>query len=284
MTSDPSVVLASIRGRVLLAMLAFSLAAPFVALLFVWPEYLDTWDMPLEDAVLGLSLYLLLAGLLGAAGLRAGWARRFSLGAKPGRRQGLGYVLLGIPLIGVAIFSMYLLYLPLSLVEPEFVAFWLLNSPPLIWWRGDPEALLANGLNALMLVVVAPVMEEVFFRGFLLHRWRLKYGDRRAVIFSSLIFAILHVDILGGMVFGVVVSLIAMRTGSLIGPILAHGANNAIALAVVLVGTALHGGVPATSLEGFQAHWWLAPLGALVGIPWLLWFCRPLLRPEPDTA
>ncbi len=284
MTSDLSAILASIRGRVLLAMLVVSVAAPFFAAPLIWPEYEDTWETPLEDAVLGLSLYLLLAALIGAAGLRAGWARRFSLGARPGRREGLGYVLLAVPLIGVAILSIYVIYLPLSLVEPELVAWWLFESPPLIWWRGDPEALLANGLNVLTLVLVAPVMEEIFFRGFLLHRWRVAYGDRRAVVFSSLLFAILHVDILGGMVFGVVLSLIAIRTRSLIGPILAHAANNTIVLLLLLVETAVHGGAPETSLEEFHAYWWLAPLGAVVGIPWLLWFSRRLLRPAPESA
>ncbi len=281
--SGPSPFFATIRGRSLLGMLLLAFVAPVVGAGLFWPQWLEVAAAPLPDAVLGLISYGLLVVLLWNACRKAGVVYRLSPNTWPSRRQVWAYILLGIPLIAIAILGLYILYLPLSYVFPDFVVEWVLDAPPLIWWSGDPETLIASSINAIVLVIVAPVVEEVFFRGFLLSRWRQKYGVRRAVVLSSVVFAVLHIDFIGGVVFGTVLALIYIKTNSLIGPIIAHMANNGIVLLWVLVEGIVYGDISTISLDEFRMYWWLATLGAAVGVPWLVWFCRPLLRPEPSA-
>lgn len=285
MRPGPSPHFAAIRGRVLLGMFVAAVALLGVAYVILWPEELEIEEAPLPDALMGLALYALLALFLWLACLKAGVINQFSLGLRPERRETQTYILLGVPLIAVSLCGVYILYLPLSYLFPAFVTWWLLELPPLIWWRGDAEALTASIINALVIVVIAPVIEETFFRGFLLNRWWRKYGVARAVIFSSVAFAFIHVEIIGGLVFAVVLSLIYVKTRSLIGPIIVHAANNGIALLPLLLEGVVTGEIEMVyTLEEFRSYWWLAPVGAAVGVPWLVWFVKRLLRREAVAA
>ena len=67
MKSEPSPVFAVIRARSLLGMLVLAFAAG-TGVVFVWPPL----EAPIPDAVLGLAIYVLLAGFLWLACLRAG--------------------------------------------------------------------------------------------------------------------------------------------------------------------------------------------------------------------
>jgi membrane protease YdiL (CAAX protease family) len=84
----------------------------------------------------------------------------------------------------------------------------------------------------ILLCVLVPVGEEVFFRGFIygtLRRW----GRVSAVVLSSVLFAAVHLQIvhfLPILVLGVVLALLYERTGSLAGSIAVHGINNLIAV------------------------------------------------------
>lgn len=92
---------------------------------------------------------------------------------------------------------------------------------------------------------IAPVAEELVFRGFALTAWRRSGGATRAIVLSSVFFVLAHVLFVGGDKFaqtaalafvgGVVRVPIAfalgwlyVRTGSLWGPIGLHAAFNAI--------------------------------------------------------
>jgi membrane protease YdiL (CAAX protease family) len=56
-------------------------------------------------------------------------------------------------------------------------------------------------LNALAAVIIAPIGEELFFRGFSLTAWERSLGSRRALIRASLFFAFVHVLTVGGATF-----------------------------------------------------------------------------------
>lgn len=86
-------------------------------------------------------------------------------------------------------------------------------------------------------VVIIPIVEEAFFRGYLLDR--LNAGGAVTVVFavavSSLTFAALHGRILEAGIAGVVFSLIMLRRRNLIDAILCHAtANGFIAVAAML--------------------------------------------------
>lgn len=95
---------------------------------------------------------------------------------------------------------------------------------PKTWW-GGVSALLA-------LVLVAPVAEELLFRGWLLQDLKVRYGATPALLWSSLLFGLVHFPsgmlyaTLGGLVLGVV----ALRTKSTLGSIAMHAGVNALPL------------------------------------------------------
>ncbi|RLB43912.1 MAG: hypothetical protein DRH30_02435 [Deltaproteobacteria bacterium] len=96
---------------------------------------------------------------------------------------------------------------------------------PTTWW-GGVSVLLA-------LVLVAPVTEELIFRGWLLQDLKERYGQRRALVWSSLLFGLVHIQpgavvyaALGGLVLGAV----ALRTKSTLASIAMHAGVNALPL------------------------------------------------------
>jgi membrane protease YdiL (CAAX protease family) len=108
--------------------------------------------------------------------------------------------------------------------------------------RLDPTVLL------LAIVLIAPVAEELFFRGLVLNAWLREYGVRRAVLGSAALFAAIHTDVrtldtvIGSVVsvvpifgLGIALALVYRRTGSLLAPIAMHAGFNAISLAVALI-------------------------------------------------
>lgn len=84
--------------------------------------------------------------------------------------------------------------------------------------------------------LIAPVFEEVVFRGVIFDRSREKWGTKSAIFVSAGVFSLMHFPNLPGpFVVGVVCSLLFLRTGSLITPILLHGLNNILAFSLLLL-------------------------------------------------
>jgi membrane protease YdiL (CAAX protease family) len=105
--------------------------------------------------------------------------------------------------------------------------------------QGDEiRAAMNSPLAALFLfntIILAPVTEEVLFRGFLLPSWsRSRLGPIGAVAATSAVFAAMHIqyDICGMIAVGLAGCLygwLRLRSGSLLPPILAHCMGNAMA-------------------------------------------------------
>lgn len=100
------------------------------------------------------------------------------------------------------------------------------------------RAAMNSPLAALFLfntIILAPVTEEVLFRGFLLPSWSRSWlGPVGAVAATSVIFAAMHIqyDVCGMVAVGLascVYGWLRLRSGSLLPPILAHCVGNAIA-------------------------------------------------------
>lgn len=90
-------------------------------------------------------------------------------------------------------------------------------------------------------IVVAPVCEEVFFRGFLFTGLAQRMPVWAAVGVSAVVFGLAHAD-LGSfvplVVIGVVLAVLRWRTGSLWPGILLHALNNAVA--AIAIFSSLH--------------------------------------------
>ena len=94
--------------------------------------------------------------------------------------------------------------------------------------RADGIAFL---ILALLVVLVAPVVEELFYRGLLMRAAARRWGDPAAVVVSSAVFAASHFEIVifpGIFAFGVVLAVLAVRTGRLGASIAAHIGFNAV--------------------------------------------------------
>ena len=142
---------------------------------------------------------------------------------------------------------------------------------PTSWW-GGVSALLA-------LVLVAPVTEELLFRGWLLQDLKERYGAAPALIWSSLLFGLVHIEpaaILYATLGGVVLGAVALRTKSTLASIAMHAGVNA--LPVLLPATLLR-------VEGFNTltqhvehiSWWLllAAIAGAAGALTIVWRSTP---------
>jgi membrane protease YdiL (CAAX protease family) len=108
------------------------------------------------------------------------------------------------------------------------------------------RAAMNSPLAALFLfntIILAPVTEEVLFRGFLLPSWSRSWlGPIGAVAATSVAFAAMHIqyDVCGMIAVGLaggVYGWLRLRSGSLLPPILAHCIGNAIATTGIAVGS-----------------------------------------------
>ncbi len=86
-------------------------------------------------------------------------------------------------------------------------------------------------LSLIQVCILAPVMEEILMRGFMLGGLSISYGKVTALLISSAFFALLHfnmVQTLSALICGIVLGLLYIRTDSLICCIAAHSGYNLI--------------------------------------------------------
>ena len=97
------------------------------------------------------------------------------------------------------------------------------------------ETVLQRLAGFIIIVLLAPFAEEVFFRGFLLPTFANRWGFFAAAIISSGLFGISHIapgSIIPAFMSGMLFAWLYHRTGSLWNTTIAHGAQNALAFAV----------------------------------------------------
>lgn len=89
----------------------------------------------------------------------------------------------------------------------------------------------------LLLVLGAPLGEELFFRGLLIELWRKRLGARWAIFLSALLFAVLHfytLQFVPVLVAGMFLGLIFVRTNNIYVSVTAHAFVNGLALVLLL--------------------------------------------------
>ncbi len=137
--------------------------------------------------------------------------------------------------------------------------------------------------SAVLVVLVAPVTEEVVFRGMLLRGLSVRLGAGGAVFVSALLFALFHANPwqLGpSFLLGLLYGWWTVRTGSLWPAILGHALNNATGTLMFSILPGIEGSEALLeAADGTTAPWLavLAALGLLVGLSG----CVLLLRRDP---
>lgn len=111
----------------------------------------------------------------------------------------------------------------------------LQDSVQLLKTSTDPTVLI---LMAVAAVLVAPISEEIIFRGYLYAAAKKYAGTWVAAICTGLIFAAVHgslAALLPLFIFGVILALLYEKTGSLWAPIAVHFCFNGATVAVQLI-------------------------------------------------
>lgn len=128
-----------------------------------------------------------------------------------------------------------------------FAGFWIVSSG-LLYFIHETESPFMQSLRgtrhfglAVVIAVVAPIIEELIFRGYLYKAWRFtRLGYVGALTLISVLFSLIHVGqyhwpfLLFIFCFAILLGMAREKTGSVLIPMLFHAINNAIA-AVLLI-------------------------------------------------
>ncbi len=164
-----------------------------------------------------------------AAGLAAGWAcylggmwmasDRAGSG-RPVDDYGITFAPVDVLGLGIGVLSQLVLvrvvYLPLEAVWPDtFTDDRLQENARNLVDRADGASMV---LLFLMVVIGAPLVEELFYRGLLQRPLAARFDDGVVLVGVAAVFALVHfrpVEYPGLFVFGLVLGLVALRTGRL---------------------------------------------------------------------
>jgi hypothetical protein len=148
----------------------------------------------------------------------------------------IGFIfLIGLPfvisVIDIVVINIYdLLYIML---------FGTPSIPEIVIYYEDSEYNLLLALSFTSLVIAAPVVEEILFRGYILDAIREIHGDTVAILGSAGLFGLLHLEpyvvgmaALGGVIYG----WIRIKTGSLWPSIVSHMVWNFLAFLYIWYG------------------------------------------------
>jgi membrane protease YdiL (CAAX protease family) len=210
-----------------------------------------------------LGLLLLVRGRFA----RLNWRGLF--GRRPTRAE-LPLLAVIVPVDLLTLGATVAVFIPLSYVAPRFVQRFLLDPSELLDARSFGQWL---GV-VVVAVIAAPLVEELFFRGILLHRWARRWGATPAVVASSALFAVLHGEWIGHFLFGVAMCALYLRTRSLWLPILAHALSNLVIALTGLPDALRHATSEPDTLEGLRADWPVGLLALAAGTALLVWYLR----------
>lgn len=112
----------------------------------------------------------------------------------------------------------------------------LIRGPNINIYETEPIKQIKNLTNILdyavyfvFIVILGPILEEIIHRGVLYSPYRKKYGPKKAIIITSLIFTIGHIR--SGPMFlvfidGIIMGILYERTESLVSTMVFHGTRN----------------------------------------------------------
>lgn len=196
------------------------------------------------------------------------------IGTIRGLRMQWRLLLLVIPTLLFSMGSGQLLFYGLAQFAPDNLESILQNSSLFLRSEDAPYAFAYNFLNATVLIIVAPLVEEFLFRGFIFQRFATRWNLATGVILSSILFGCLHLNPIGLSVFSVIVTLLYLKTHTLAIPIIFHALNNGIVAIISWV--TLNTAAAEPSLLEIQSF---ETLGSglfliVISAPVLIWFAK----------
>jgi len=212
---------------------------PLPLILMVFITYLVNQGEGVSWGTAALLLSLLLyGGLLAFVALQVG-SRPGAAAALGIRRKGAASAVGAGLLVGAVGFGLNFALLSLATRLMEGWG-WLDR-----WLRGLMEINAGNvpgrwdlAVTVLVVLVLAPACEEIFFRGYLYGSMRNRLGVPASVSLNALLFSLVHFSLYGlpgRMALGVLLCLLYEHTENLAAPLTAHALNNLLALLVPLL-------------------------------------------------
>ena len=211
------------------------IAAAVILLLFVLVSSLiERWAAPLDPGLMvNIGTLVLLIPVWYLTIFRYG-SRWSDLGLRP----------FSLKVIGVGL-ALFVLFFMINMVYAAILAVFGLEIQPDVigplFAEGEIPFLLVFGA-----VIVAPVVEEIFFRGFVFPGLRNKWGWKVALVGSAALFALVHIiptSYLPIFLLGAIFAYLYQISGSIWPGILLHTTVNS--LAVIVTYAVSQGWVPA---------------------------------------
>lgn len=288
MYTDPSVDIELWNGRPNMAQLRWTVIPTYVlALIIAFTGML--WSvLPMAVDLLGadttsykswLVIMLVVDGsmlaLLSAASRRKTDSWALPIGPRIDRLLTLHALWAGLPLLCLIMVLFYSVILLSSSASLDWVSSGLLSLVDGDWVpetenKAEWAAMIAFDI---WFIVIMPVVTELFFRGYLLHRLIIKCGAVGGIVLTSIVFSLFNYDFVGAFLFSIVLCLMVLYTGSIRWAIIAHASTNAFALLLGYVEYFYPFDQTAEfySLQYFQNTMWFGVLCGLLVLPWLVW-------------
>lgn len=223
----------NLKGAAVLFLGAFIptsvLSAISAAVLFTFNKNIqyDHWFLILANAVMWLGA--IFAFDIFVCRKQTGQPLRFNLSSK----NATTYLTIFPMLIGMMLIAEFI-----TLQVPTTGAFW--GS-----WYQEFEAMMAmltGNLTSMviMAVIMAPIFEEIVFRG-IIQKGLINNGisPQKAIWLSAILFGIVHGNpwqLIGAVLLGYVLGLVYFKTKSLLMPILLHAFNNGVSALLITFG------------------------------------------------
>ncbi len=158
--------------------------------------------------------------LIAIAWLAARRPQRESLRLGPGRMRGPDAAVMAAGVLALS-----------QVLESLVLLLGLGPGPTLEWMTRTVASATPPGLALAVIVVglLAPVAEELFFRGYMLTRLRAVWRPGPAILMSALAFGIIHGEWVHGLlaaVIGIYLGLVTERADSVTPAIVCHAVNN----------------------------------------------------------
>lgn len=192
----------------------------------------------------------------------------------PSEKQGEVVLVIGLHVVaGFAAIGAVVLWIWCVGGEPALARRVGQEASAAIQWA---NALSVNSIVTFLILggIVAPIVEELVFRGLLYPAWASQWGWLRSALATSLVFAVIHPNMFSQFFASLIYIGLLRRTGSLRASILAHSSFN-ILMWYPLLGQFLF---PGRGRETGEISYWslqLICLGiACIAIPIYLWMSR----------
>ncbi|WP_207431915.1 CPBP family intramembrane glutamic endopeptidase [Sabulibacter ruber] len=134
-------------------------------------------------------------------------------------------------------------------------------------------------------MAVAPaILEELLFRGVILEGMLQEYSPRKAIIWSAVLFGVVHLNpwqAFGAIIIGLLIGWLYYKTRSVLPGILLHFVNNSLAFFLML-----HFGIEANTSDiiGNPLVYYLLLAVSVVIFVGILWYLVQVLKQKPNPA